>query len=181
MLALVNWPIGVEAKNPEGVIPRAVGDEKMGYYVFRNRWKNAHDVIVGVLLGARRDGPATVRVWGLGQRLTLGQMRKGKAEHFSPAVNGSGTLSGSGSYLAVDYSGALGADAVIVLGGAGVPKNLPKGAGVAATSVELDGKTFAVLTLKKKGEAPEVKVIKDKIVVGGQTVTFDGKKLVLAK
>lgn len=182
VLALVNWPFDVEATDPAGVLPRAVGDEKMGYYVFRNQWKDADDVIVGVLLGARNDGPGTVKVWGLGKRLTFGQMRKGKADHFAARPDGSGTLTATDTFLAVDYSRGSGAEALVVLGGAGVGKPAAKSGGpVKVTDVEVGGKPFSVLTLQKNGDAPVPKVDGDKIVVGGQTITFDGKKLVLGK
>lgn len=182
VLALVNWPMAVPEKNPEGVLPRAVGDEKMGYYVFRNRWKDADDTVVGVLLGARNDGPGTVHVWGLGERVKFGQMRKGKADHYAPRPDGSGTLTAGDTFLAVDYSGASGAEAVVVLGGAGVGKPAAKSGGVVAvTELKVGDTPFSVLTLQKKGDPPAVKVDGDKVVVGGQTVTFDGKKLVFEK
>ncbi|MBA4065755.1 MAG: hypothetical protein C0501_18955 [Isosphaera sp.] len=182
VLALANWPIGVEPKSPEGLLPKAVGDERMGYYVFRNRWQDADDTIVGVLLGARNDGPGTVHVWGLKERVKFGQMRKGKADHFAALPDGSGTLTAADTFLAVDYSGASGAEALVILGGAGVGKPAAKSGGPAkVTDLTVGGKPFSVLTLQKTGDAPVPKVDGDKIVVGGQTVTFDGRKLVLAK
>ena len=47
-----------------------------------------------------------------------------------------------------------------------------------ATSVQAGGHTFHVLTLQK-GQAPKPRPDGDKVVIGKQTVTCDGGKLVL--
>ncbi len=68
--AFINWPLGTEEKNPGDVLPRAVEDKKMGFYMFRNRWQDENDIIVtraaerfeGQLQRARR------RHYGLGAR-----------------------------------------------------------------------------------------------------------------
>jgi hypothetical protein len=38
-----------------------------------------------------------------------------------------------------------------------------------------------VLALSSSGKFPEVRSDGDRLVIGGQTVTFDGKRLVLAR
>jgi hypothetical protein len=75
-MAFVNWPIGVEPRNPEGIMPKAIEDRVHGYYFFRNRWKDGDDIAVSALLGyGPKDGykPAfgTIVVWGLRNPLRL--------------------------------------------------------------------------------------------------------------
>ena len=73
--AFVNWPIGVGAKNPAGVLPQAMEDRTHGYYCFRNRWKDGDDIVVTALLGYGPKGDykpkfGPVVVWGLGVYVT---------------------------------------------------------------------------------------------------------------
>ena len=46
--------------------------------------------------------------------------------------------------------------------------------------VRAGGRPFTVVTLQT-GPAPEVKAEGEKVVVGGQTISFDGRSLVLEK
>ncbi|MFW6162823.1 MAG: hypothetical protein ACODAJ_08615, partial [Planctomycetota bacterium] len=43
--ALVNYPFGVEAKNPQEVLPRFVLDRHHGYFAARSRWRDADDLL----------------------------------------------------------------------------------------------------------------------------------------
>ncbi|MBL8795629.1 MAG: hypothetical protein JNM56_17115 [Planctomycetia bacterium] len=186
VLALVNWPIGIQPKNPAEVLARTRQDSVHGYYVFRNQWKDENDILVTALLGARPEpgGPEPVMVWGLGLRTTFGSFKKAKATHFQTKPDGSGVLAAPGGVsLAVDFSGASGAPALLALVGEAVKPNDQQGkvgVGTKTTTVTAGGKAFTVMTLQK-GPAPEVKVDGDKVVVGGQTLTFDGAKIILAK
>jgi hypothetical protein len=51
VMPFVNWPIGVTPENPATVMPRAMEDRVHGYYVFRNQWQDANDILVTDLLG----------------------------------------------------------------------------------------------------------------------------------
>ena len=73
--------------------------------------------------------------------------------------------------MAIDFSGASGADAMLVMTGPGAPADALTGA---------NGTKFSFLFLGK-GEAPKPRAEGSKVVAGGQTITFDGKKIVLAK
>ncbi len=68
------------------------------------------------------------------------------------------------------FSRASGADALFVQTG-GVP---------GGTAVEAGGKAFSFLLLGK-GPLPKPEAQGDKVVIGGQTVSFGGKKIVLGK
>lgn len=182
VLAFVNWPIGVEAKNPAGILPQAVEDRVHGYYCFRNRWKDADDFVVTALLGygpkdAYKPKFGPVVVWGLGKRYEFGNLTSTKPANFFPDKGGSGTIAASDKHLAVDFSGASGIPLLLVGIGIGEGKS---DATAQFTKVIAGGQTFTVLTLSKD-KHPEVKADGDKVTVGGQTVTFDGKKISFAK
>lgn len=51
VMTFVNWPIALEAENPAGTLLKAIEDRVHGYYCFRNRCKNADDIVVTALLG----------------------------------------------------------------------------------------------------------------------------------
>ncbi|KPJ71924.1 MAG: hypothetical protein AMS14_08830, partial [Planctomycetes bacterium DG_20] len=72
--AFVNWPVGAEPVNPGTVMPKAVADTIHGYFVSRNRWKDADDVVITNLLGIGPEGyhrvkdGGTLHIWGLGTK-----------------------------------------------------------------------------------------------------------------
>jgi hypothetical protein len=179
VMAFVNWPIGVEARNPAGILPQAIEDKVHGYYCFRNRWKDADDIVVTALLGwgpkdAYKPKFGTIVVWGLGKRWEFGSFTASRPGEFTAKPDGSGTISAGGKHLAVDFSGASGAP--LLLAGIGIGQG--QGAGQANfTGVTAGGQAFTILTLSKN-KHPEPKVQGDKIVVGGQTISFDGQRIV---
>jgi len=181
VLAFVNWPLGVEPENPEKVMPKAMEDRVHGYYVFRNQWKDENDILVSALLGygpkdAYRPTPGPILLWGLGKKHTFGSFKSDGPAEFSPNANG-GVVGTGSQCLAVDFSGASGAPALLALVGIEGPKG---GGDLATNAVDLGGTKVTVITMQE-GQAPAVKAEGDKIVVGGQTIALAGKKIVLAK
>jgi hypothetical protein len=182
VLAFVNWPIGTEAKNPAGILPQAVEDRIHGYYCFRNRWQDADDTVVTALLGygpkdAYKPKFGTIVVWGLKKRYEFGNFTAAKPGEFFPQPNGSGVVAAGGKHLAVDYSGASGAPLLLV--GIGIGEGKSDGTG-RFSKLTLGGQAVTVLTLSGSTH-PEPRVEGDAIIVGGQTVRFDGKRLTLAR
>ncbi|MFP3938361.1 MAG: hypothetical protein ACLFVW_08460 [Phycisphaerae bacterium] len=171
ILSLVNWPLDIEERKPAEVLPKAVGDE-CGLYVFRNRWRDADDILITVQTRdtrgwhkARTEG--RVWVWGLGEKDKWGKV-KGEVEHFESVEDGSGILSiADGTCLAVDFSGASGAEAMLVLAGPGAPEQ---------GAVEMGPRRVA-LKFVTDGPEPEVAVADDRIVVGDQEVRYRNGKL----
>lgn len=170
IMSLVNWPMDIEQRNPAEVLPKAVADEN-GLYVFRNRWRDSDDVIISVQTRdtrgwhrANTDG--SVWVWGLGEKDQWGRL-KGDVRHFEAVEDGSGILSiDDGTCLAVDFSGASGAEAMLVLTGPGAPDN---------GAVSAGGRSFA-FRFVADGPEPAPKAEGDLIVVGDQVVRYrDGK------
>jgi hypothetical protein len=86
--------------------------------------------------------------------------------------------------FAVDFSGACGADALLILGGKAVPD--PKEAGKPAdksktTKITAGSNSFLLMTLSAAGKHPEPKADGDRTVLGDQIVRLEGNQLVLAK
>jgi hypothetical protein len=126
--ALVNWPIDVEPVNPAEVLEHHVVDTVNDFFVSRNRWKDAEDIVVTFSTGG---GP-----WGYHRPQSRGKVhfrafgRKmgavSRFGHFRPtdhaaADDGSFTLGMVPFFgeprqgaLAVDLSGESGAELVIV-------------------------------------------------------------------
>jgi hypothetical protein len=80
-------------------------------------------------------------------------------------------------HLAVDFSGASGAPLLLVGIGIGEGK---ADATARFTTMTAANTRFTVMTLAKDRH-PEVKADGGSLVVGGQTVTFDGKKITFLK
>jgi hypothetical protein len=176
ILSFVNWPIGMKERNPGEVIPHAHRDTYWKFYAWRNRWQDADDVIISILaraakgnMGAGAESTLTIQTGG--KSIKWGAIQGGFTDDFNPKPDGSTVMAcGDGSSLAIDFSKASGADAMLVQTGA-----VPGG-----TTVEAGGTSFSFLFLGK-GAAPTPQAQGNKIVAGGQTVSFDGKKIVLGK
>jgi hypothetical protein len=170
------WPIGEKPLNPGAVLPRALQDATHGYYVFRNRWQDSHDIIVTAYLGYGPGGyhkkPGNeVHVIAEGKKFNFGSLRAAQTDFYQAGQDGSAVVAGGGTCLAVDFSKTSGAEALLAMTGPGAK----------------DGKSFTVgsatilLRTAPEAVAAQAKVEGDKLVVGGQSIRFDGQKLVLEK
>jgi hypothetical protein len=177
VVSFVNWPVGMQEKNPGEVIPHAYRDSICKFYAWRNRWQDADDVIVSILthatkgnMGSKAENTLTIQTGG--RKSKWGTISGGFTGEFAPKPDGSTILTtGDGSCLAIDFSGVSGAAAMLVMTGPGAP---------AGTVVQAGGASFSFL-FPAKGGAPTPQAQGDKVAVGGQTVSLDGKKIVLAK
>ena len=92
----------------------------------------------------------------------LGRMT-GDIKHFETKPDGSTVVAvADGSCLAVDFSGASGADGILVMTGPGAPKDQTVSAG---------GTTFSLKFLTR-GKAPEPKVVGNRVRIGDRVVSF---------
>ncbi|WP_439630381.1 hypothetical protein [Gemmata sp.] len=188
LFALVNWPIGVEPRNPAELVPRVAQDATMGHYVFRNQWKDADDIAVGVLFGSRtlaaEKTQNRVMVRGLRMRLSFCTLagREGMKTTCTPAEDGSGVCRGEDTAVGVDYSKASGADALVVVAGPAADGKLAGTSGPKAkVFTGTAGKTpYAILSLSS-GAHPEPKLDGTRVTIGGQTIDFDGGKIAFGK
>jgi hypothetical protein len=177
ILAFVNWPLGLKPVDPDEAIPHAYRDTKWKFYAWRNRWQDENDVVISILTETSRGnysakGENALTVCGMGKKMKWGTISGGFTGDYRPAADGSTVLAtGDGSCLAIDFSGACGADAMLVMTGPGAP---------ADHAVEAGGTRFSFLFLAK-GAPPAPKAQGPKVVVGGQTVSFDGRRIVLGK
>lgn len=169
VLALANWPIGMQETDPNTVLARVHWDTLHETYLFRNQWSGTEDDILVKAEFAARD-PATFMIWGKGEKRNVGPCPKGKMTHFQPAEDGSGTLTAAGMQIGVDFGKTSGADALIVTAGTGA---------TGGRTVDAGGTSFHVFLVG--GKAPEPKVEGDKVVVGGQGFKSDGQKIIFDK
>jgi hypothetical protein len=169
VLALINWPIGMKEQNPAEVLPKVHWDNERVHYNFRNQWTGTDDdIIVNATFGAR--DPHALMIWGKGQKMNLFSLPRGKQTHFQPAEDGSGTVTVGKVALGVDFSKASGADALVVVAG---------GDGKSGQVVKAGVATLQIFTVG--GKTPNAEAQGDKVVVGGQTISYDGEKIVFGK
>ena len=182
VLSLVNWPIGMEPKNPGEILPKVHIDRIRGYFVIRNQWKDKTDVVITMKAGHKQP----IAVWGSGMKVTFGALPGMTFTYFKRTEDGSVIISNpkGKTYLAIDFSRASGAEAVIVLlsaDGCRAPDAKGRnGATVKFHSLEAGGYTLGLLTLQT-GTPPVPKVDGDAIVLGEQTYRFDGRRFHLGK
>jgi hypothetical protein len=176
VLALVNWPIGMSERNPAEVLSHAVRDDRWNFYAWRNRWQDQNDVILSILTQAAKgnmSAPAerALTIQHAGQIRRWGTIVGGFSGEFAPAQDGSTILTtGDGSGLAIDFSRASGADAMLVMTGPGAPNQ---------DAFQVGGTRFSFLFLG--GSTPTPRVEGDKLIVGGQTVSHNGTRIVLGR
>ena len=181
VLAFVNWPLGLAEKNPVEVFGHVSGG-RTGYIFCRNQWKDETDVMVSLKAGLADQ----IAVFAHGMRLIFGQLPGATLTYYRQADDGSVVLSNpkGRTFLAVDFSGACGAELLIAIVGKGARagKDAAGTGGASATfhTLQLGGYHYVVLTLQT-GRAPQVKVAGGKIVAGGQTIHFDGRWVHLGK
>lgn len=187
MLALVNWPTlsGIKEANPADVMPLVVRDSLYEHFTFRNAFHgDARDIVTTVAINYP-DGtkPRDVMVWGLGGlRLNFGEPRRGaRVTQFTTKPDGSGTLAAGDWAIAVDYSRASGADALIVTTGGTAPRGDVKSDKARIAIVNLNGVQINILTLTNTSAHPEAKAEGNKILIGAQTISFAEGKFTLSK
>jgi len=174
--AFVNWPTRLKARNPAEVLPLCYRDSAAHFYLWRNRWKDADDTVITVLLTRTRGymdskPDKTLRINAGGKHLSWGTVAHGPPRHWDHSPKGTtSTLTLSdGTAFAVDFSGASGADVMLVTTG--------KAEG---GTVELGGRKITCY-FPTVPNAPDVRVGNDAVAVGRQRITLRGGNLVLEK
>jgi hypothetical protein len=177
--AFVNWPD--EQQDPDEVLPHVMADDIHGYYVARKQWHDKNDILVTTLLKRGPNGYKSGKVrrgtvvWGLGEKFPFGSLQ-GKTTHFRAGADGSMELADeNGNALAVDYSGASAAEALIVATGAHGVFQKPM---MKVHGMSIDGTPVTVLTLTS-GEHAQPKLEGGAITVGGQIIRLVNGKLTL--
>lgn len=193
VFSLINFPIGVIPKNPGDILGRSYRDEIHGYLAFRNRWQDADDCLVTAYLktgpsGFIRNNDVGIRIWGLGMRTRFPVPVTGRTSVYETHADGSGVFSietaAGVCSVYVDLSNASGAPCLVAMTAPNlkpIQKTEKSGnASAKTTTITAGGRTWIVMTLQK-GEEPAANAAGDAITVGGQTLSFDGKRLTAAK
>ncbi|MDE0838403.1 MAG: hypothetical protein OSB41_05045 [Kiritimatiellae bacterium] len=125
--AFVNWQVDVGATNPADVLPLCYRDSLRSFYAWRNRWQDENDTVISVLLepcegygGYRPTQPdRSLYVNTHGKHLQWGVAATGKPRHWwaSPSGRTSSLTMSDGTCVAVDFTGASGADVMLVTTG----------------------------------------------------------------
>ena len=188
------------AANPIETLPLTWRDRRCAYFATRNGWSGEEnkDILVTAHQGGGRYGAygagqgGQTKVLGLGIKTGFpGGFYRSSTSYFQPGVDGSMLCSSIRiqTHLAVDYSQASGAEAVIVIlgKGAGVPewKTKPEitseqtGATAKTQMVTAGENEYWVMTLSS-GAPPEPVAEGDSVRIGQQVIGYNGKHLTLS-
>ena len=182
-LALVNWPIGIDPVNPEKILPRVHQDRYRCYLVTRNQWKDNSDIVV-TMRSPMGDQPSPIMVWGQNMKLEFSMSPGPTRPFFRETSDGSVIISNPKglTYVAVDFSGASGAELLVAMIGKYAEAGRDTKSSTATAkfhALEACGYRKIVLMTLQTGKPPIPRVEGDTIVVGKQTIKFDGIKFIL--
>jgi hypothetical protein len=180
IMAFLNWPFGMEEKNPADCIPRAAVDERFGFYAFRDRFEDENDVIIQVQTlntrgwhKASTDG--SVHLWAMGKKEKWGKL-PGKLRHSQIAADGSAILTDRfGTSMAIDFSKSSGADVMLVMTG--------RFAGKSNTTAKLGDQElrFRFFNHQSGATPPKPQIDGDTSTIGTQTISIKNGNLSLSR
>jgi hypothetical protein len=185
--SFVNWPVGVEARNPAEVLPRCFRDTIHGFVGWRNRWQDTNDVVISVLLKPTRgyyetvpDG--TLKIMGFGRQFSWGPA-VGDVTHWWQDERAAATvLTTKNVSTAVDFTGLSGAEMLLATTGGGNGFSVETSAGKTVQGTPFRGRG-TTLTVKcfPEGRAPAPTAKDGVITVGKRTVAVKDGNIVLGK
>ncbi|MBI5690331.1 MAG: SUMF1/EgtB/PvdO family nonheme iron enzyme [Verrucomicrobia bacterium] len=165
--AFVSWPVGEPAVDPRLVLPHVYRDSVAGFFCWRDRWQDEDDTVVTLLTNPVRGymgAPAdrTLAVQSRGRRLSWGTVAEGPVREWAAAPRGeSSTLTlADGTAFAVDFTGASGADLMLVTTGPAEGQTVRLGA------------TPITLWFPTAASPPRASVAGNAIAVGLQQLTL---------
>ena len=162
--AFVNWPVDLEERNPGEVLSHCYRDSTFGFYAWRNRWQDENDIVMSVLtkpakgyMGAKAD--SSVQIAAFGRKFSWGKI-PGEVKFWDSSEKGkTSTMTfADGTTIIVDFTGASGADALLLTTGEAEGRKVTSGDVVV---------TIMFLT---QGKEPLVKVRKNSIFIGKQII-----------
>lgn len=186
ILAFVNTPFDLEPVNPAQVMPRQVRDQRHQFYGFRNRWQDRNDIVITQLVVQSpyrfRHGPDRhMVIQHAGQRQQWGSI-PANARHWEPAADGSTIIGREDHWVAIDFSGASGAEAMLVMTGQNAPADHRLTVGGQTFAFKFIGTSGAAGGGGRSGGVPaQPRVEGNSIVVGEQVVTMVDGKLQLSR
>lgn len=172
VMAFLNFPFDIEARDPTHTWPKRMHDSKRDFYAWRNRFRDLNDVIISVLGQTTRgymraSNEEFLSILTGGELLHWGSFSRGIRGEFDVKPHGGSVLTfGDGGSLGVDFSGRSGRDVMLVMHGPGAPED---------NRVEADGETFSFLFLGD-GETPDLNVRDGRVRAGDQEIGLrDGR------
>lgn len=193
ILAFVNWPSGVEPRNPGEVLPRIRHDTLHGYVSFRNRWSTEGDILVTAWtnsgprgwIGRRGPGQSgadhgEVAIWAFGGKRTgMGKMIGDDLKVVWQDADGSGQVTCGKGSLAVDFGDASGSSALLVGAGLGARNGLnPQVWMLGREGVTFAGTKYLVTSISRTGIHPKPRLdpTGSRLIVGSRTISYaDGR------
>lgn len=183
MLAFLNWPIGMVARNPGEILPRIRHDTVHGYLSTRNRWQDADDVILSVWTQSgprgwigRKPGDMNhtgILVFGNGHRVHIGRMSGAAPRIAWQRPDGSLGISNGPSHVAIDFSGQAGVEALIASAQRDYNARSPDTAFIISDrNTRLAKERIGLTSFHRSGIHPAPKTGTERVVVGGQTVVM---------
>lgn len=185
ILAFINWPIGVQPRNPAEVLPRIRHDTIHGYLSTRNRWQDSDDVIVSVWTQSgprgwigRKPVPSDhtqIMAYGGGHLTMLGGSGGGAPSIVWQQPDGSAAFAAGGGKVAVDFSRRAGVDALVVGPQRDVKRRYPVTAFMISDADTRIGRKrrVGITSFSPTGIHPAPRSEGERIVVGGQTIALD--------
>lgn len=171
--AFVNWPVDLPEKQPETVLPHCYRDSTYGFYCWRNRWQDDKDTVITTLVNATRGYYESKADYAFylncgGKHDNWGTVVNGPTRywHASPMGETSSLTISNGTCFGVDFTGASGADVLLVTTGPAEGQEVNLG------TVKL------TCYFPTAGNPPVVKVDGGAAVVGKQRVSLKDGHLV---
>ena len=183
--SFVNWPVGMEGRNPAKVLPHCYRDTIHGFVAWRNRWQDDNDVIISVLLKNTRgyhkaDADGSLQIRGFGEKFSWSKAA-GDIDYWWQDERGAATVMTMGNVsTAVDFTKASGAAVLLATTGGGGGAKFPLGEGAVVPGTPFRGKAPQVtVKLLTEGDAPTPTVKNYVVTVGKRTIALKDGNLVL--
>ena len=175
--AFVNWPVKLKPQEPSGVLPLCYHDSKWGFYLWRNRWQDDNDTVISLLLN-RTEGyggylfsepDSKLQLNTMGRHHQWGRSVPGPAKYWwtSPVGRRSSLTLSDGTCIAGDFSGASGADVMLVTT-----------ARTEGPPVKI-GNRILTFYFPTTLLAPGIEVDEQTVIIGRQQVTIENGNLAL--
>jgi hypothetical protein len=169
VLAFINYPFDIEAKDPSETWPKRIHDTRRDFYAWRNRFRDEDDVIISVLGQSTRGymrapNEEFLSIVTQGKWQMWGRFTRGIRGEVDPKPDGGSVLwFGDGGSVAIDFSGRSGRDVMLVMHGPDAPEE---------NQVIAGGEAFSFLFLGG-GKTPELKVQGAEIQAGEQVISLE--------
>ena len=120
--AFLNWPVDIPERHPSEVRPHAYRDSQAGFYCRRNRWRDADETVITVLLNPTRGymesrPDRALRINAGGKHSSWGTVAQGHARFWAASPKGetSSLALADGACIGVDFTDGSGVDTLLVI------------------------------------------------------------------